>query len=327
MEFLALGGLNEHGKNCFLISENNDFILFDCGKGETEIDFSLFDIKKISYMFISHSHEDHIGNFDEFLKNGFNGFVILSKATLESSQIKYDKIIIIEPNQNIILNSHLSFNSTRSGHCFGSLSYHVIFFNKNILYTGDYIEDTCFICDEIRNQNYDFAIVDGAYQENTTYQENKNKFIKLIKNLKQIILPLPYNGRSMDVIQIFNENGIKYHINKSFFCVEKEKYLKQDIIINDDKNAEIILCVDPQIKKEETKKLISRKNNYFLVFTGTLDKDSNAEEYLKQENSYFQRINVHQTYSQALELIRKNNIRKFVIFHNKSTLFKKNIYF
>ena len=53
------------------------------------------------------------------------------------------------------------------------------------------------------------------------------------------------------------------------------------------------------------------------------DKNSNAEKYLLKENSYFQRINVHQTYSQALELIRKNNIRKFVIFHNKSTNFKQ----
>lgn len=48
-----------------------------------------------------------------------------------------------------------------------------------------------------------------------------------------------------------------------------------------------------------------------------------AEKYLLKENSYFQRINVHQTYSQALELIRKNNIRRFVIFHNKSANFKQ----
>ena len=83
MKFLALGGLNEHGKNCFLISNNDTHILFDCGKGETDVDFSLFDVKKISYLFISHCHEDHIGNFDVFLKNGFNGIVILTKATLD----------------------------------------------------------------------------------------------------------------------------------------------------------------------------------------------------------------------------------------------------
>lgn len=327
MEFLALGGLNEHGKNCFLISNNDTHILFDCGKGETDIDFSLFDAKKISYLFISHCHEDHIGNFDVFLKNGFNGFVILSKATLDSSNIEYDKIIIIEPNKMITLNNNLSFIATKSGHCFGSLSFHINFFDKKILYTGDYIEDSCFICDKIRNQIFDFAIIDGAYQENTTYQENKNKFIDLIKELKKVILPLPFNGRNIDIIKILNDNHIKYQIYESFFCEEKEKYLKEKINFINDKNSQIILCLDPQIKKEETKKLIMKYKEYNIVFTGTIDKNSNAEKYLLKDNSYFQRINVHQTYSQALELIRKNNIRRFVIFHNKSTNFNKIIEF
>lgn len=54
------------------------------------------------------------------------------------------------------------------------------------------------------------------------------------------------------------------------------------------------------------------------------DKNSNAEKYLLKKNSYFQRINVHQTNSQALELIRKNNIRRFVIFIIKTLILRKN---
>ena len=54
------------------------------------------------------------------------------------------------------------------------------------------------------------------------------------------------------------------------------------------------------------------------------DKNSNAEKYLLKENSYFQRINVHQTYSQALELIRKIILEDLLFFIIKALILSKN---
>lgn len=54
------------------------------------------------------------------------------------------------------------------------------------------------------------------------------------------------------------------------------------------------------------------------------DKNSNAEKYLLKENSYFQRINVHQTYSQALELIRKIILEDLLFFIIKALILIKN---
>src|SRR5215212_944717 len=74
LKIFALGGLNEVGKNCYILEKNEDLIIVDAGikfisgEGYSLIDgiipnFNYLKEKKekIKGLFITHGHEDHIG--------------------------------------------------------------------------------------------------------------------------------------------------------------------------------------------------------------------------------------------------------------------------
>lgn len=324
----SLGGINEHGRNCFCL-KGSKTLLLDCGEGEKgeEPDFEKTDIKKIDYLFLSHCHIDHTGSIQRLLERGFHGTICLSKATLSYLKLTYPKIQILMPNEEIRFSEGLRVSSTRSGHCFGSLSLHIRLDGKKILYTGDYLEESVFSCDRIRKEEADLAIIDAAYDDaEKSYSENKKSFLDFINGKTDILLPLPKNGRSMDVISFLNEERIPYHLLDSFFMEEKGMYLKKDIPIRDDGTAKVRLFSDPQIKKKENLEYISQHPESCLIFTGTLDSGSMAEKLLKErKNTFFFRINVHQRIQDAKRLEEENTFRNVILFHNRNTKEKTEI--
>ncbi|MCE8163862.1 MAG: ribonuclease J [Candidatus Moeniiplasma glomeromycotorum] len=79
LKIFALGGLNEVGKNCYILEKNNDIIIVDCGvKFLNDSDLAdgfipnftylLENRKKIKGLFITHGHEDHIGGIPYLLQ-------------------------------------------------------------------------------------------------------------------------------------------------------------------------------------------------------------------------------------------------------------------
>ena len=79
LKIAALGGLQEVGKNCYIIEKNDDLIIIDCGvkflnnnnlADGTIPNFSYLqeNQKKIKGLFITHAHEDHIGGIPYLLQ-------------------------------------------------------------------------------------------------------------------------------------------------------------------------------------------------------------------------------------------------------------------
>ena len=74
IKMFALGGLDECGKNCYVVEVDNSIFIFDCGVkfasgnllGIDYImpDFSYFvkNKKKIKGLFITHGHEENMGS-------------------------------------------------------------------------------------------------------------------------------------------------------------------------------------------------------------------------------------------------------------------------
>jgi len=328
MEFLSLGGINEHGRNCFLLKGENS-ILLDCGlseEGEPPF-FSQCDVKKISALFLTHSHDDHVGALKQLFSLGFQGMVYLSKPTYDARKIKDFPHVFLVPGEERKL-PFLSLLPLRSGHCFGSLSFQISREEKKILYTGDYLEDSIFSVDPIRGKEADLAIVDGAYKEAKSREESKKELLSLIKEKEKVLLPLPRNGRSREVISLLEKEGIDYDIASPYFREEEEVYLKHRVERKPKKGASVLLLHDPQAEKEETKKAIESHTDYALIFTGTIDKGSQAEQYRKErKDTFFVRIPVHQTIREAKKLIEENRFKNAIIFHNKETKEKTSLVF
>ncbi len=325
MKFIALGGLNEHGRNAFLLQSDHHKILLDCGLGEKGEypDFSKVDVSSIDALFLSHSHLDHTGAINELIRRGFHGKIYLSKPTFDCMGINDITPTFLAFKEKRKLSNWLNVTSFRSGHCFGSYGYFIIMEGKRILYTGDYLENSVFSCDKIRDLYADLAIVDGAYSKNErSLETNRNDFLKLLASLKKnIILPLPKNGRNMEIISLLNQANIPYLVKDSSFFVEEENdYLKKNIPVNPTSNAKIFLIVDPQLERKESREIVNAYPDFNLIFTGTIDEGSYSSYLMKTRNNvYFQRINVHQTILEANALIENNRFANSLIFHNKET--------
>src|SRR6185369_14695371 len=79
LKVFALGGLHEVGKNCYVLENNEDLIIVDCGvkflnnnnlADGTIPNFSYLLEKrnKIKGLFITRAHEDHIGGIPYLLQ-------------------------------------------------------------------------------------------------------------------------------------------------------------------------------------------------------------------------------------------------------------------
>ena len=332
MIFISLGGVNEHGRNCFFFQGEKKSFLFDCGlseKGEYP-HFEKIDVSKVDYLFLSHSHLDHTGAIKELIKRGFKGIILASKETMDCINLKYEKSVCLTPLVKLVLDDDVSVLPRRSGHCFGSLSFELSAENKKIIYTGDYLENSIFRVDPIRDVNADFALVDACYSKELSYEENRIELFSLLSSIKgNIILPLPKNGRSMDVISLLNDKKIPFQIKgNGFFHENGKEYLKRNVLIKEDDDASLILMDDPQLDKKESRDIIDAYPSAHLIFTGTIDEGSYASFLMKnRKNTCFRRINVHQSVDEAKRLISLNHFKNSVLFHNKNLSEKTKVCF
>ena len=124
VKIIPLGGVNEIGKNLTAIEYKNDIVVIDCGlKFPDEdmfgIDLVIPDItylmknkEKVSGIFLTHGHEDHIGALPYVLKQ-LNVPVYGTKLTLgivetklkEHGLLSSTELIRVKPRDVIRLNS------------------------------------------------------------------------------------------------------------------------------------------------------------------------------------------------------------------------------
>ena len=125
LKIIALGGLNEIGKNLYVYEYGNDILIVDCGLGFPDDDMYGVDIvipdisyliknsSKIRAMVLTHGHEDHIGAIPYVLKN-INIPIYATRLTAGLVEIKLAEHGLLEKTQ---INKLEAGNSFKAG-CF-----------------------------------------------------------------------------------------------------------------------------------------------------------------------------------------------------------------
>lgn len=156
IKIFSLGGLNENGKNTYIVDVNKDIYIFDCGlKYATGnmlgIDYVIPDFeyliknkKRIRGLFLTHGHYENMGAVYDLVKSIKDLKIYATKFTkfmLLEDGVNEKNIIEILPHKKINFKDVSVFPISVSHSCPDSVMYVLNTKDGAICYTGDFIID------------------------------------------------------------------------------------------------------------------------------------------------------------------------------------------
>ena len=288
VKIIPLGGLNEIGKNMTAIEYKNDIVIIDCGLKFPDEDMFGIDVvipdityllkhrDKVSGIFLTHGHEDHIGALPYVLKQ-LNVPVYGTKLTLgivqsklkEHNLLSTTELITVKPRDVVRLNS-VSVEFIKTNHSIAdSVAIAVHTPLGAVLHTGDFKVDYT----PIDGEPMDFArfaelgkkgvllmMADSTNVERPGYTMSekivgeslcrifgKSKgriivatFASNIHRIQQIIDAAAMYGRKVAVSGRSMENIVQVAIELGYIKIEKENLVSIDQI-NKYNNDEIVI--------------------------------------------------------------------------------------
>lgn len=167
IKVMALGGLNEVGKNMTVIEYKDEIIVIDAGMSFPDdemlgVDVVIPDISyliknkdKIKGIFITHGHEDHIGALPYILKKinvpiyGAKLSIGLIQVKLKEHKINNAKLNVVSP-RDIIKLSHMEVEFIKNNHSIPDACSIAVHTDQGIIYhTGDFKIDLTPIDGEV----------------------------------------------------------------------------------------------------------------------------------------------------------------------------------
>ena len=210
IKIFSLGGLNEEGKNMYVVKVDSDIFVFDAGlKFASDnllgvdyvipnFDYLKENIKNIKGLFITHGHEKNMGAVCDIVKELPSLKVYATKFTahilkkeLEEENIKFNNLIIIEPHKKITFGKNSIFPVRLTHSVPDNVGYALNTKDGTIFYTGNYVFDATMLgpykadigkLAYIGKQGVLCMLGESMYADKVGYTSPKNRIDKLIKN-------------------------------------------------------------------------------------------------------------------------------------------------
>jgi predicted metal-dependent RNase len=173
VSLVLLGGFNEIGRSCILVTTNESNVLLDCGINAFSNDLTAFsprfdvtglNIDDIDCVLLSHAHLDHSGFLPMLFKHGYKGPIYCTEPTipltyllLKSNLLQKEELGFMYPTSSEIedvishiiplpyavvtdITPDIRLTLANAGHILGSSITHLHFGNgdHNLVYTGDF---------------------------------------------------------------------------------------------------------------------------------------------------------------------------------------------
>jgi len=156
IKIFSLGGLDENGKNTYIVEVDESIFVFDCGlkyaSGNLygidyvipDFDYLIKNKNRIKGVFLTHGHFENMGGVIDLLKDIPDIKIYATKFTkyvLVEEGINPNSIIDVKPHKKISFGENSIFPITVSHSCPDSVMYVLNTKDGAICYTGDFIID------------------------------------------------------------------------------------------------------------------------------------------------------------------------------------------
>ena len=210
IKIFALGGLNEEGKNMYIVQHDDEIIIIDAGVMFPEesllgVDYVIQDItylkkneEKIKGLFITHGHEKNMGAVCDIIKEIPNLKVYATKFTadilrkeIDNSNIKFKNLIEIDPHKKISFGKNSIFPVRLTHSIPDNVGYALNTKDGTIFYTGNYVFNATMLgpyktdigkLAYIGKQGVLCLLGESMYADKMGYTSPKNRAKKLIKD-------------------------------------------------------------------------------------------------------------------------------------------------
>lgn len=176
IKLFSLGGLNENGKNMFVMEIDDDILVFEAGLKYSDectlgidyiipnIDYLKQNVKRIKGVFLTHGHDENVGALVDIYKYLDNVKVYGSKFTMdivkkefESYKVDTTNLVEIKVNKAITIGSVKVFPVSLSHSIPDNFGY-AVYTNDGVIFYG-----SDFVFDAVMRESYQTDIGKLAY--------------------------------------------------------------------------------------------------------------------------------------------------------------------
>lgn len=164
IKMFALGGLNENGKNMYVVEVDKDIFVFDAGLKYADdkmlgvdyiipnYDYLKENKKRIKGFFITHGHDSQMGAIPDIIED-FKGVPVygtkftieIIKQELEEEKIDTKRLTVIEPHKKVNFGKNSIFPISLSHSVPDNVGYVLYTPDGAIFYTGNFVFDPTLI--------------------------------------------------------------------------------------------------------------------------------------------------------------------------------------